>query len=72
MNAYLLSELNEGKEAQELVGQSPAFRKLLQQIEMVAPTCANVLILGESGTGKELVSRAIHEKSDRKERPWSA
>jgi transcriptional regulator with GAF, ATPase, and Fis domain len=69
VNAYLLSELNESKEEDKLVGQSPAFHKLLDQIDMVGPTCANVLILGESGTGKELVSRAIHEKSDRKERP---
>jgi PAS domain S-box-containing protein len=69
VNAYLLSELNNEAEENRLVGQSPAFHKLLEQISMVAPTCANVLILGESGTGKELVSRAIHEKSDRRERP---
>ncbi|HUR46091.1 MAG TPA: sigma 54-interacting transcriptional regulator [Candidatus Saccharimonadales bacterium] len=68
-NAYLLSELNNNAQENMLIGQSPAFHKLMEQIDMVAPTCANVLILGESGTGKELVSRAIHEKSDRKERP---
>ena len=59
-NAYLLSELNSSAGENVLVGQSPAFHKLMEQIDMVAPTCANVLILGESGTGKELVSRAIH------------
>src|SRR5204863_91461 len=57
------------KDENQLVGESPAFHKLLDQIKMVGPTCANVLIFGESGTGKELVCRAIHDKSDRKERP---
>jgi transcriptional regulator with GAF, ATPase, and Fis domain len=44
-------------------------KKVLAQIEMVAPTNATVLILGESGTGKELVARAIHERSPRKAAP---
>lgn len=53
----------------DLLGDSPALQKVLRQIEMVAPTDANVLVLGESGVGKELVSRAIHERSRRRERP---
>ena len=53
----------------ELVGQSVALRLTLQQIEQVANTDANVLILGETGTGKELVARAIHQHSTRKDRP---
>lgn len=48
------------------VGSSPALRKVLKQIELVAPAEANVLILGESGTGKELVACAIHERSQRR------
>jgi transcriptional regulator with GAF, ATPase, and Fis domain len=53
----------------DIVGESPALRKVLQQIEIVAPTEASVLILGETGTGKELLARAIHERSMRRERP---
>ena len=53
----------------DLVGQSPAMRKVLEAIETVAPTDANVLITGESGTGKELVVRAIHAASMRRFHP---
>ena len=53
----------------DIVGGSPALRRVLSQIELVAPTDASVLIYGESGTGKELLARAIHERSTRKERP---
>ncbi|MFT5676564.1 MAG: transcriptional regulator with GAF, ATPase, and Fis domain, partial [Paraglaciecola sp.] len=48
---------------------SPAVQHMVRQIELVAPTDANVLITGESGTGKELIARAIHEVSTRKARP---
>jgi transcriptional regulator with GAF, ATPase, and Fis domain len=68
-NAYLQEELSEVQDWGEIVGQSHALRKVLSQIELVAPTDANVLILGESGTGKELVARAIHQNSARKDRP---
>jgi transcriptional regulator with GAF, ATPase, and Fis domain len=53
----------------ELVGVSAAWRKVLQQIELVAASNVNVLITGESGTGKELVAKAIHSKSPRRNRP---
>ncbi len=53
-----------------LVGESPALRALLEQIEKVGPTRARVLITGESGTGKELVARAIHESSQRCDGPF--
>jgi formate hydrogenlyase transcriptional activator len=48
-----------------LLGQSPALKKILSQIELVGPTEASVLILGESGTGKELIARALHNRSRR-------
>jgi PAS domain S-box-containing protein len=63
-NAYLQEELRGNYRA--ILGDSPALKKVLAQIEMVAPTSAGVLILGESGTGKELVARAIHDRSPRK------
>ena len=48
-----------------IIGKSPALRKVLKQIETVAPTNSNVLIFGETGVGKELVARAIHDRSPR-------
>lgn len=68
-NLYLKEELRESQEFSNLVGQSPAFKNVLYQIEQVAETNATVLILGETGTGKELVARTIHELSNRSERP---
>ncbi len=54
----------------EIVGDSPAIRKILKQIESVAPSHGRVLIRGESGTGKELIARAIHRGSLRGEKPF--
>lgn len=48
-----------------IVGESKALREVLENIQIVAPTDATVLILGETGSGKELVARAIHEQSHR-------
>jgi PAS domain S-box-containing protein len=67
-NAYLLEELNADFNHHQIIGQSAQVQHMVQQIELVAPTNANVLIIGESGTGKELIARAIHEVSDRKAR----
>jgi formate hydrogenlyase transcriptional activator len=53
----------------EIVGRSAALRAALDEVEVVAPTEATVLILGETGTGKELIARAIHNLSGRRERP---
>src|SRR5579871_1961820 len=55
---------------EEIVGASAALRRVQRQVEVVAPTDANVLILGETGTGKELVARAIHRMSPRKNLPF--
>jgi formate hydrogenlyase transcriptional activator len=55
---------------EEIVGSSAALRRVQRQVEVVAPTDANVLILGETGTGKELVARAIHRMSPRKSLPF--
>ena len=68
-NAYLQEEINADFNHHQIIGQSPAVQHMVRQIELVAPTDANVLIIGESGTGKELIARAIHEISARKARP---
>jgi len=61
--ASLKAELK-GK-APRLIGRSVAMRKVMEMVEKVAATPANVLITGENGTGKELIAREIHERSDR-------
>ena len=53
-----------------MVGNSAALRRILRQVEVVASTDANVLILGETGTGKELVARAIHRLRPRRSLPF--
>jgi PAS domain S-box-containing protein len=67
-NEYLLEEIRSAHDFGDIIGESPGIRKVMQQIQLVAPTDAAVLINGESGTGKELVARAIHENSPRKGR----
>jgi two-component system response regulator HydG len=52
-------------ESDEVIGRSPAMRRLLQEIEQVAPSEASVLLEGESGTGKGLLARRIHSSSPR-------
>jgi formate hydrogenlyase transcriptional activator len=55
---------------EEIVGSSPALRRVLTQVEKVAATDSTVLILGETGTGKELIARAIHNRSTRASRAF--
>jgi DNA-binding NtrC family response regulator len=54
----------------EILGQSKSIKSILELIEKVAPLDTRVLITGENGTGKELVARAIHKKSQRKDKPF--
>lgn len=68
-NVYLQEELRTEHDFKEIVGQSHVMNQVLNQIELVAPTMATVLIAGESGTGKELIARAIHDRSERSDRP---
>jgi len=56
-----------GEKFTKLIGRSKAMEALFRQMELVAPTRSNVLIIGESGTGKELVANALHENSPRRE-----
>ncbi len=67
-NKYLLEEIRSAHDFGDIIGESPGLRKVMQQIQLVAPTEATVLVTGESGTGKELVARAIHDHSPRKDR----
>jgi transcriptional regulator with GAF, ATPase, and Fis domain len=62
---YLREELRAARAHGAIIGESTALKTVLEQIELVAPTDANVLILGEPGTGKEVVAQAIHEHSGR-------
>lgn len=64
------AELPSGSAAQfGMIGSSPAMRQLINEIAMVAPSDATVLIHGDSGTGKELVARALHASSARCDKP---
>ncbi len=67
--ARLRQDLQEVFPSTELIGKSAAMRKVMELIEMVAPTEATVLITGESGTGKEVVARAIHAAGPRRYMP---
>ena len=66
---YLREEVNIAMNFGRIIGRSPALKNMLAQVEAVANTTANVLVLGESGVGKELIARAIHARSNRSEGP---
>ena len=68
-NEYLHEEVRELQPFGNVIGKSLSLQHILKQIEMVAPTDANVLITGESGTGKELIVHEIHKRSPRAARP---
>ena len=64
---YLQDEIRSDQLFEDIVGGSAALRRVLKEIETVAPTGSTVLISGETGSGKELVARAIHQLSDRRD-----
>jgi transcriptional regulator with GAF, ATPase, and Fis domain len=66
---YLREEVRDAGAFGEILGRSPALQRVLHQVQMVAATDANVLVLGESGSGKELIARAIHQRSARAHKP---
>jgi formate hydrogenlyase transcriptional activator len=67
---YLEEEIRSEFNFEEIVGDSPALKRALAQVEVVAPAGTAVLITGETGTGKELIARAIHNLSPRRERTF--
>ena len=65
---YLEGEIRLAMDFEQIVGNSPAIKHVLQLVETVAPNDSTVLLFGETGTGKELIARAIHDRSRRRER----
>jgi formate hydrogenlyase transcriptional activator len=65
---YLEEEIRTEYNFEEIIGNSAALKRVLQEVETVAPTDSTVLIFGETGTGKELIAHAIHNLSQRRER----
>jgi len=65
-NVYLQSEVREELHFDNIIGASEALRRVMREVETVAPTDSTVLIYGETGTGKELIARAVHNLSSRK------
>jgi formate hydrogenlyase transcriptional activator len=64
-NLALREEIDRSSMYETIVGSSESLRKVLLQVDKVAPTDSTVLILGETGTGKELIASAIHKRSRR-------
>jgi len=69
-NVALREDIVRSSMFEEIVGSSAPLRRVLAQVEKVAPTVSTVLILGETGTGKELIARAIHSRSKRSARAF--
>ena len=69
-NVLLKEEFQRAYGIPTIIGESPAIQAVSQAIQRIAPTDATVLLTGESGTGKEVFSRAIHQLSARREKPF--
>src|SRR5215204_5955022 len=69
-NERLRREVMEFRNERQIIGDAVVVRRILQTVAMAAPTRATVLLQGESGTGKELFARAIHDQSDRHNKPF--
>jgi len=67
---YLEDEIRSEMNFAQIVGKSASLRRVLKQVETVAPTDSTVLIYGDTGTGKELIARAIHDLSPRRTKPF--
>jgi formate hydrogenlyase transcriptional activator len=67
---YLEEEIRGEMNFENIVGRSPALKRVLELVETVAPSDSTVLLLGETGTGKELIARALHDRSRRKDRTF--
>ena len=71
-NKALKKQLEDIRAKGQMIGSSPAYRRMLSLVEQVADSSATILIQGESGAGKELVARTIHERSGRRNGPFVA
>ena len=69
-NKLLKTRIKEEFSFANIIGKSPAMQRMFSTLTMVAPTDATVLITGESGTGKELIANALHQHSQRRDRPF--
>lgn len=69
-NLLLKKELKRHYDFSHIIGESPAIKKIIEEVKKIANAKSNVLLLGETGTGKELIARAIHFSSNRAEKPF--
>ncbi len=69
-NKTLKEQINRNFEISSIIGQSEEMKSIFEVLALTAPSDATILILGESGTGKELIANAIHENSNRNDKPF--
>jgi transcriptional regulator with GAF, ATPase, and Fis domain len=71
-NLFLQEEADRETKYADIIGRSATLARVLEQVELVAATSSTVLLSGETGTGKELIARAIHQRSERRQRRFVA